>query len=55
MSAIPHLGFIIAAYALTALVVFGMIAAIWTDHRRLNRALAALDEARAGRGSAGDS
>jgi heme exporter protein D len=48
VSAVPHLGFIVAAYALTALVVGGLVAAALLDRRALRRALAAL-EARAGR------
>ena len=48
MSAVPHLGFIVAAYALTTLVVGGLLVAALLDRRALRRALAALD-ARAGR------
>jgi heme exporter protein D len=48
VSAVPHLGFIVAAYALTALVVGGLLAAALLDRRALRRALAAL-EARTGR------
>ncbi len=48
MSAVPHLGFIVAAYALTTLVVGGLLAAALLDRRALRRALGAL-EARTGR------
>jgi heme exporter protein CcmD len=36
----PHFGFILAAYAVTFVVVAGMIGAIVLDHRALRRALA---------------
>ena len=48
MTAVPHLGFIVAAYALTTLVVGGLVVAALLDRRALRRALGAL-EARAGR------
>ncbi len=51
MSAVPHLGFIVAAYAVTLIVVGGAIAAVLLDRRALRRALHRL-EARAGRGRA---
>jgi heme exporter protein CcmD len=35
----PHFGFILAAYAVTVVVVLGMIGAILLDHRALRRAL----------------
>jgi heme exporter protein CcmD len=38
----PHYGFIIAAFALTFLVIGGMAIAILLDHRRLRRDLARL-------------
>ena len=34
-----HFGFILAAYAVTVVVVLGMIGAIVLDHRALRRAL----------------
>ena len=34
MMEIPHIGFIVAAYALAALVVAAMIGAILLDYRR---------------------
>ena len=37
-----HFGFILAAYAVTAVVVLGMIGAIILDHRALQQALARL-------------
>lgn len=38
----PHLGFIIAAYALGFAVIAGMVVAILYDHITLRRALAKL-------------
>ena len=35
----PHFGFILAAYAVTFVVVLGMIGAILLDHRALRREL----------------
>ncbi|WP_237477470.1 heme exporter protein CcmD [Lichenibacterium dinghuense] len=52
MTAVPHLGFIVAAYAVTVLVVGGAVAAVLLDGRALRRALERL-EARAGRARAG--
>lgn len=40
MSHDPHLGFIIAAYAFTGLIIGGMTVAIVTDYVNLQRALA---------------
>ncbi len=37
---VPHIGFIVGAYAIAALVVAGMIMAIIADHRALKKALA---------------
>ena len=45
----PHIGFIVAAYAIAALVIVGMIGAILIDYRGLSASLAALEAARAGR------
>jgi heme exporter protein D len=39
----PHAAFIIAAYAVTVLVVIGLIAWVMLDHRAQARALADLD------------
>jgi heme exporter protein D len=52
MMDIPHIGFILAAYAVTAVVMGGAVAAVLLDRRALLRGLARL-EARAGRGRAG--
>jgi heme exporter protein CcmD len=46
MTAIPHIGFIVAAYGLAALVVLVMIASILWDYRALSAALARLKAAR---------
>jgi heme exporter protein CcmD len=52
MMADPHIGFVIAAYSVAAVVLAGMIGSIVLDYRRLNADLAkatrALDEARGG-------
>jgi len=39
----PHAAFIVAAYAVTALVVAGLIGWVLLDHRAQARALAELD------------
>ncbi len=44
MSHDPHLGSVIAAYALALVVVGGMIGAIVADYMRLTRALSLLSE-----------
>jgi heme exporter protein CcmD len=49
MMDVPHLGFIVAAYGLAALVVLVMIGAILWDYRALSAALRRLDAARAER------
>ena len=46
MSEIPHIGFIVAAYLVTAAAIMVMIAAIVVDYRRLSRALGRLEAAR---------
>ncbi len=46
MSEIPHIGFIVAAYLVTAAAILVMIGAIVVDYRRLTRALSRLDAAR---------
>jgi heme exporter protein CcmD len=48
---IPHLGYIVAAYAVAAIVIVGMIGAILLDYRDLAARLARL-EARRGRSDA---
>ena len=40
----PHLGFIVAAYALTGIVLIGLVAAIVLDGRTQRRALARLEQ-----------
>ena len=45
MSAIPHLGFIVAAYGVTVLVLGGTVLAIVLDGRTQKRALARLERA----------
>jgi heme exporter protein CcmD len=47
MMATPHLGFIVAAYALATLTTLAMIAAILLDYRTLVTKLRALEGARA--------
>ncbi len=49
MSAVPHLGFIVAAYALTAVAIAAMIAAILWDYRTLSAELRLLEASRRGR------
>ena len=48
---IPHLGYIVAAYAVATVVIAGMIGAILIDYRDLSAKLARL-EARRGRSDA---
>jgi len=42
----PHEGFIVAAYAIGFIVIFGMIAATVLDYRNLKRALAKVGDKR---------
>jgi len=49
----PHAGFIIAAYAIGFVVIFGMIAATLIDGRNLKRALAKIGDKR-GQGRSGE-
>ncbi len=42
MSHDPHLGFVIAAYALAVVIVTGMIVTILADYMRLKQALLSL-------------
>ena len=46
MGDIPHIGYIVGAYAVAALVLTGMIAAVWLDHRSLSSQLDALEKSR---------
>ncbi len=46
MMAVPHIGFILAAYGLTALAMVGMVATVVMDGRALRRALDRLDPRR---------
>ncbi len=46
MMAVPHIGFILAAYGLTGLAMIGMVAKVVTDGRALRRALDRLDARR---------
>jgi heme exporter protein CcmD len=43
VTAIPHLGYIVAAFAVAAVVVAAMIGAIWLDYRDLTGKLARLE------------
>lgn len=45
----PHLGFIVAAYAVTALVIVATIAAVALDYRALKQAVARLSRASSSR------
>ena len=45
----PHLGFIVAAYALAAVTILAMIGSIVWDYRRLSAELRALEERRGDR------
>ncbi len=49
MMSVPHIGFIVAAYAVTTVVVGGLVVAALLDGRALRRALKALDARGAGR------
>ena len=40
---IPHLGFIVAAYAVAAVAIAAMIAVVWLDYRDLTAKLARLE------------
>ena len=39
----PHIGFVIAAYAIAAIVLIGMVIAVFADYRAQQRALARLE------------
>lgn len=40
---IPHLGYIVAAFAVTAVVIVGMVASLWLEYRDLTAKLARLE------------
>jgi heme exporter protein CcmD len=46
MMEVPHLGFIVAAYAVTAAAIAAMIGAVWLDYRDLAAKLARLEARR---------
>ena len=46
MSAIPHIEFIVASYAVAGVVILGMVVKIVWDYRGLGAELAALEAAR---------
>jgi len=46
MLEIPHLGYIVAAYGVTAIALIAMIAAVWLDYRALSVQLATLERSR---------
>jgi heme exporter protein CcmD len=46
MTEVPHLGFIVAAYGVTAFVVLAMVGAILWDYRSLTAKLSRLEEKR---------
>jgi heme exporter protein CcmD len=46
VSDVPHIGFIVSAYLVTAIAILAMIGAIVVDYRRLSLALSRLDAAR---------
>jgi heme exporter protein D len=52
MDAVNHLGFIVAAYAVTAIIVAALIAWVMLDYRAQQRALAELDKRGVSRRSA---
>ena len=50
MMDIPHIGFIIASYAIAAAAIVGMIGVILLDYRKLSAELAALERRGGARG-----
>ncbi len=46
----PHFGFILAAYAITAVAILAMLAAVLIDYRTLRRRLARFGTREADRG-----
>lgn len=55
MMAVPHIGFILTAYALTAVAMVGMVATIVMDGRSVRRALDRLDPRRGAAATSGRS
>lgn len=53
MMAVPHIGFILAAYAVTAVAMVGMVATVVMDGRALRRALDRLDPRRGAAATSG--
>jgi heme exporter protein CcmD len=49
MSAIPHLGYIVAAYGVAGVSLAVMIGVVWLDYRSLSAQLEALDRSRGGK------
>jgi len=49
MGDVPHIGYIVGAYAVAALVLLSMIGAVWLDHRSLSSQLEALEKRRGGK------
>jgi heme exporter protein CcmD len=47
---VSHFGFVVAAYAIAAIVVLGMIVAVAADYRAQSRALRRFEEARGRQG-----
>jgi len=43
MMDVPHIGFIIAAYGITAAAIAAMVCVIWLDYRALSADLATLE------------
>ena len=52
MSEAPHIGFVVAAYAIAAVVLLGMIGAVLADYRVQRKALERLGGGRGGSGEA---
>jgi heme exporter protein CcmD len=48
MTAAPHIGFVIAAYAIAAIVLVGMTIAVVVDYRTQKKALERLEGRREG-------
>jgi heme exporter protein CcmD len=48
MSDAAHIGFVIAAYAIAAIVLVGMVVAVFVDYRAQQRALRRLEGDREG-------
>jgi heme exporter protein CcmD len=41
----PHIGFVVAAYLIAAIVLVGMVVAVFADYRALREALRRLESA----------